>query len=186
MEVFSKSIELYNWCVNTLREAYMNDTLIAGSPCGCDIGNLIHARALEAGCTKVTAYVLASNWARIFNTSNIILSSIPIAQGLCHVVRRKGDLVQTMAKDFDSAAAQALSFVGLPLHVMMNLEWAFETNQMGASTDEKMFNGLLASIEVLDKYFEVGDYAKEETKEKFVQVLNTKTCQQSKESCLVS
>lgn len=174
---FRKDLAHYNWCVETLREAYMNDTLVAGHPCGCDIGNLIFKKAVELGIDGTTAYDMSSVWHAKFHTGVRINSFDLFMQKLkgYSIYRTEGTSIQFVNTDPHFGADTALAILQLEPQVLLDLEWAFEINQKGDSADERMFNGLLASIKVLDEYFGIADYAQEWTKEKFVQVHKSKS-----------
>lgn len=179
--MFRKDIDHYNWCVDTLRGGYMNDTLIAGDPGECGLGCLIARKATELGLSPDRVEWVRGVWTHTFSTSRRCFSlDLSIALGRAIPIRYTNGLVQTLNESVcTSQGLWALGLLQLPLSVMRDLEWYFELgNEIEGTNDERMFNGLLAAIEVLDKYFEVGDYAKGETKEKFVQVHKLKSpCQ---------
>lgn len=171
--MYRKDIDHYNWCVDTLRDGYMKDTLIAGAPGECGLGCLIARKATELGFQPGSVGRIRGAWTHVFSTSpRTFAVVIAIIAGRSRPMRYSGRLVQTLQEsEWTNQGLWALSLLQIPLNVLRDLEWYFELgNEVGVTPDEKMFNGLLGAIEVLDKYFEVGDYAKEETKEKFVQV----------------
>lgn len=173
---FRKDIAHYDWLVSVLVKAYMDDTLVAGSPCACGMGNIIYASALKRGMDVGSAEELSIVWARQFGTTSILTPFKYMFAHLYSELRSNGKHTQYVRIKEVADGMYALGLAELPPKVLLDLEWEFETNQTGDTKDERMFNGLLAFIEVLDKYFEVGDYAKGETKEKFVQVHKSKLC----------
>lgn len=177
--MYRKDIDHYNWCVDTLREAYMKDTLTAGDPGECGLGCLIARRAMELGFQPDKVKIIRGVWTHAFSTSTECFSvALGITMGHTRPFRYSGRLVQTVHQSqWTNHGLWALSLLELPLSVLRDLEWYFELgNEVGGTPDEKMFNGLMAAIEVLDKHFEVGDYARVETREKFAQVHRSKLC----------
>lgn len=181
--MYRKDIEHYNWCVDTLRDGYTKDTLIAGDPGECGLGCLIARRARDLGIQPNRVERIRGVWTHVFSTSvKSFGMALAIIMGHVKPMRYAGRLVQTLHEsEWTSQGLWALSLLEMPLGVLRDLEWYFELgNEVGETPDEKMFNGLMAAIEVLDKYFEVGDYAVMETKEKFLQVHKSKSlCQLS-------
>lgn len=159
----------YIWLVDVLRQAYMDDKLIAGSPCECGTGNIIYAAALEKGYSMPKARELSFSWQYTFCTmTNRNLNKVLSLPHLSTCRRgRSNDTYTQVLLGCDSAG---LSLVSLPKQVMMDLEWEFETTEKGETPDEIMFNRLIACISVLDKYFGIPPIVQEETKESFIKV----------------
>lgn len=147
----------------------MDDKLEAGTPCMCGVGNIIHAKALDEGHSELRASSLSFDWQYSFCTmlNNNMLGFARDMQNRPHtIVRKNSNLTQV---EF-SVCAEGINMLGLPKQVMMDLEWEFETTEVGDSPDEIMFNRLMACISVLDKYFGIPSIIQEETKESFVNV----------------
>lgn len=166
IDVMNKSRELYDWFVNTLIGAYMKNTLHAGWPCMCGVGNLLIAKWTEVeGCEP--SYIQTNElakWSDSFCTLKyqadgmglreaMVISAVRGALRGEKTIREKGEYRQVWTPNHISEGI--LRMLDLPLSVLMDLEWEFETNQTGDTEDEQMFNGLLAAIAVLDKYFEI-------------------------------
>lgn len=158
----------YIWLVDVLRQAYMDDMLEAGSPCGCGVGNIIYAAALDRGVTEYSARVYATNWIGGFVTRTKERLYTVYAERR-QVLRDNGVLVQVIGHD-TYLGEVSLSLIALPIDVIRSLEWEFETTVVGATDDEIMFNRLMACISVLDRYFGIPPVAQEETKESFIKV----------------
>lgn len=164
----------YIWLVDVLRQAYMEDKLEAGSPCGCGIGNIVMAAAKEEGLDEANVAQLSTIWTRMFCTN-------PKTIGFMHFIfpvyprkvhRENDKLMQSTAFGVDSngSGEYALGLIKLPTSVLMELEWEFEVTEKGETPDEIMFNRLMATIAVLDRWFGIPSITKEETKESFIKV----------------
>lgn len=174
---YKKDISTYNWFVDTLREAYMNDTLEAGSPCGCGTGNLLVRRYVEIHGPNHAAHEVehvVEKWTGAFWTSRREhINPFKLLGVAAPYTATKSNefFIQCAAKEEDHQAEELLKWLPIPKQVLMDLEWEFETNQTGESKDEQMFNGLMACIAVLDKYFETPPVTQNITKERFVSVM---------------
>lgn len=160
--MYRKDLKFYDHLVDVLRDAYMKDELRAGQACGCAVGNIVKAAFISKGYPESMASSAASSWMTFFTCSTSIGE-----ERLMSVIRTDGVHTQFRRSKVSDPNA-ILEHTGLPEEVLMDIEWAFETNQVGNSTDEMMFNGLMAVIEVLDKYFEIEPVKKEETKKVFM------------------
>lgn len=157
---YSKDISIYNWFVDTLREAYMNDTLEVGSPCGCGIGNCINKRYEEIHGVPVdeAAGERLKHWANVFSTNSrgaLLYYGIISGASAFTIIREQGKFRQVARTQPDHIGEEILRWFPVPKQVLMDIEWAFETTVVGYSPDEIMFNRLMACIKVLDEYFEV-------------------------------
>lgn len=177
MDQYGKELTHRDRLVDILRQAYMDDTLVAGKGCECGLGNIIYAMAKDADADEETSKYLSGAWTKAFYTvpRDNDMARLLAVMGAIGIYRQDASRMQVMPLDEPNKHAMtALTITHLPVKVLLDLEWEFETNQIGDTKDEKMFNGLVACIDVLDRYFGTGDYAKGETKEKFVQVLNSR------------
>lgn len=139
--------ELYVKTVDILYQAYFNDTLEHGNFCGCAVGNLVAANMgktfehLKNGSPiKVTwaegGTAAANHWYALVADDGSLLSNRNIEEGTKQI-RSTGYLLPeiiAIEKAFESA------------HVNVDL---------GEGTDEQMFNGLVAVLNVLAKLHDV-------------------------------
>lgn len=180
---YNKSMSHYNWLVDVLVEAYMNDTLKAGESCGCGTGNIINAKLKQMGTPSFIVEDLTSKWSFAFQTVKLrkVDTDVQSVDVRSTVVKSNDKYMQVSYegigfpfKHLMRQAHEVLGIVELPLDVIMELEWKFETTEIGDSPDEIMFNRLLAAISVLDKYFGVPQVIAQGSKGKFQQVRETR------------
>lgn len=168
--MYRKDLEYYNHLVGILRQAYMDDTLEAKCPCNCGVGNILFAEYRSSGRTFDQARDNATEWINAFCT-------IPRRESvrIPPVILRHNREFMQVAEDKNSIhyieSELVLQAIKLPIEVLAELEWEFETNQIGGTKDERMFNGLMAAIGVLDKWFEVPPITQLETKKTFKKVI---------------
>lgn len=179
---YTKDISIYNWFVDTLREAYMNDTLQAGSPCMCGVGNLLMKRYVEIHGSIGPMFLQeerVEKWTGAFWTSRREHLNLVHMFGVSKpyiAARSNEEYIQSVAKEESHQAEELFKWLPVPRQVIMDLEWEFETNQTGQSQDEQMFNGLMACIAVLDKYFEIPPVTQQKTREGFSQARKPSLC----------
>lgn len=134
-----KNPELYNRTVDILVQAYFNDTLRHGNCSACAVGNIIKANGGFKG--------FFSNWAEVFMT-------VEGQQGIC-------------PENYEGDAKSEIDSTGYAWQDLAKIEKSFESAK--GIKDEKMFNGLMAVIEVLDQIHENTDQeVTKVSKQKFV------------------
>lgn len=134
-----KNKDLYKRTVDILVQAYFNDTLIHGNCCACAVGNLI---AANNGFTFIKKYFF--EW----RETNPEWPSI-------HLFRECKQIADPINYDQKKGMEQLLS-TGYTIIETAAIEYSFE-KATGNTKDERMFNGLMAVIEVLDKIHENTD-----------------------------
>ncbi len=141
--------ELYNKTVNILVDAYFNDTLEHGNCYACAVGNIIAANCSillskadiphEHRKIHWLGYAPYSDWNRKYKRG-ISDTAVSILDG----------------KDFvgnDEILSQIKS-TGYSYSELTDIEFAFESCSW---VGDKMFNGLMAVIDVLDQIHENND-----------------------------
>ncbi len=134
--------ELYQKTVDILVQAYFNDTLEHGNPCGCAVGNIIAAN-LGKKITMVTpTHASKLGWDGDKNSSGLWYDCI----------RRPGDLLSNESKI-------EIKSSGYSVPEIIKIESAFEGARPSFRNkdDDTMFNGLMAVIEALDRIHENTD-----------------------------
>jgi hypothetical protein len=120
--------ELYQKTVDILVDAYFNDTLAHGNPCGCAVGNIVAANmGFKYKRIKSEIEYEDNVWPEWFGA-------------VCKAFQISED-------DQDLQIAST----GYAADEIIEIEYAFENAYSGNSDDEWMFNGLIAVIEVLDQ-----------------------------------
>lgn len=160
-----KNKELYDKTVNILVDAYFNDTLEHGNCKACAVGNIV---AANVGVKLVRrgfflSKVEPESWEhnKISNTG--ICTQYAMASGKLNILPQNHETVFEIAKQQEVATGYTFKELGL-------IEEAFE-RVGGKSEDERMFNGLMAVIEVLDQIHENKDeQVTKSSKQKFVKV----------------
>ena len=145
-----KNKALYEKTVSILVDAYMNDTLVHGDCGACAVGNLCAAYGFKERESPFEEGPTRESWAELFYTG--IGGQYVNAQAL---------------KDPDVMAV--INATGYHWKQLAQIERAFEMAPRGSSSDEWMFNGLMAVVEVLDLIHENIDPAvTESSKKRFV------------------
>lgn len=134
-----KNKELYNKTVDILVQAYFNDTLRHGDCKACAVGNLIQA---NGGFNN-----FFTTWTEVFITVYGEQAVNPT--------------------EYYGEAKREIDSTGYAWPDLAKIEKAFES--ANGINDEKMFNGLMAVIEVLDQIHENTDQeVTKVSKQKFV------------------
>lgn len=132
---------LYNKTVDILVQAYFNDTLQSGSWCGCAVGNIVAANngikiVLDEDGDPAwpTHAMCAKNWYGIIKPENL---------GPLNQNEKNNGLFQ-------------IESTGYSVEQITIIEHAFEhytnfTTDWEEKEDKRMFNGLMAVIDVLDQ-----------------------------------
>ena len=138
-----KNEQLYNKTIDILVQAYLNDTLAHGTFTACAVGNICAANMgtevvkLDGSRNKFKwanhhiAPSMGSGWPLVFVTSEY-----------CQRINMD---------EFAFLAEKQIKSTGYAVLELAQIEFAFETASKGNSSDEWMFNGLMAVIDVLDK-----------------------------------
>lgn len=135
--------------VDVLIKAYMNDTLDHGTCGACAVGNLV----FEA-TGKETAW--DRGWGSVFFTDP----------------HSKNQFFKP--REYYGNAKHEIDSTGYPLKSLMRIEYAFETARKGKCSDDWMFNGLMAVVDVLAEIHGVDLTVKEAAIGEFQKVHATK------------
>lgn len=128
--------ELYEKTVSILVQAYLNDTLEHSNCYACAVGNLI-ASARGYGYT----YACGRNeWD---SAEDVAWQQVFVTIG--------GGSQNIYLSEFNGAAKKQILSTGYDLAQLAKIEFAFESAPRGSSSDEWMFNGLMAVIDILDQ-----------------------------------
>lgn len=161
--------EKFDRIFQVLTGAYMDNTLQPGSPCACAVGNLV-AYAMynrveflkEGGIdSDLPVWKIGSpSWGHLFYTLQKDTSSYKINRAIdeSKVIQENDTHCQVMRKDLDDVTRRMANYelgsTGLPLEVLLGIEFQFETNSAyGRSREDKMFKGLNAVLNYLSVYF---------------------------------
>lgn len=139
--------------VDILVKAYLNDTLRHGDCEACAVGNIVHA----AGAPRYQSLGLMPDscgaWKGIFYTDS-------------------DDGIQTISDAqtdyFYRLGLNVIGPTGYEWHELAKVEFAFEMADRGASSEDWMFNGLMAVVDVLAEIHNVDLSVREEAKLLFV------------------
>lgn len=158
-----KNEQLYNKTVNTLVQAYFNDTLSRGSCRGCAIGNILGG--VEWGSVFITS---SDTGIQTFAPKGTII-------GVIYLQAQCGFQPVPLESEYACYTTEAnrkgwemIENSGYTVEELMKVEFAFETGYKG---DDSMFGGLMAVIDVLDEIHEnKEEIITKETKAKFAKV----------------
>lgn len=175
--------KIYDEVLGVLIKAYEDGTLLRTSPCGCEIGNLIaHYNGYKYDPIALKYDTMPAKWITkdgkdvyptwIFKFVTVEVEN-PNNEEYIYKHRIIGSKCQILYPHNPEGYHQLRS-IPLPLKILLDIEWAFETAPYGEDDDEGMFNGLMASIEILDKYFQASKEKSEQKKNRLKEVYNNK------------
>lgn len=154
--------ELYYKTVDILVAAYFNDTLEHGNCYACAVGNIIAANMNLSYCTDTKGGINKNllYWDGFPPYSSEQIADEDLWYDAIQGGRVKGRIT--------SAIKAQVEATGYTPHELANLEKAFEGVKI-TSSDEYMFNGLMAAIEALDQIHENTDTVlQQQSKARFV------------------
>lgn len=137
-----KNEKLYTRTVDILVQAYLNDTLRHGNCYACAVGNIIAAN-------KGYTYVPATDQKSQKITWNV-------TGGTYYNEAKYGswfDIIHGCGSG--EKGVSEISSTGYSINEIRKIERAFERAEEGESSDEYMFNGLMAVLNVLEEIHEV-------------------------------
>jgi hypothetical protein len=144
--------ELYHKTVDILTAAYFNDTLEHGNCAACAVGNMV-AHGMNY---KFTRKYGGLNWLEVD-----AYDETQVARNWFNVIFHRTQPNERQRQEIEST--------GYDIYELTQIESAFENADEGDSSDEYMFNGLMAVIDVLDEIHENKDTAiTEKSKKSFV------------------
>lgn len=165
----------FNHTVSVLVKAFFEDTLVHGNCYACAVGNIV-ADSIGTKCVKVktehhsiswengepypafTGNQLTAGWGSVFSTSE------DEDQDSYEMVKHQSIDLEVLNQS--PRANLHIKSTGYTWEELAKIEWAFE-NVKGKKT-KKMFNGLMAVVDVLADIHGIDLKAKEEAKALFV------------------
>lgn len=147
-----KNKALFDNTVKILVNAYLDNSLVQGNCHACAVGNMIAANMHLKYDKNLKWIGKQVAWPQVFVTV-----SFEIAQ-----VKRPWN--------YTGMAKEQISATGYTWQELARIEYAFERATWAKSAEERMFNGLMAVIEVLSQIHEMDETTQAATKELFVKV----------------
>lgn len=145
-----KNKELFDSTVKILVNAYLNGTLVPGNCHACAVGNIIAAR-LDIKYNRHLKWIgRPVAWPQVFVTLG------------CQIAQVKRPWA------FTGEAKEQIEATGYSWPELARLEYAFERARWGKTREERMFNGLMAVIEVLSQLHEMDESTQVAAKGLFV------------------
>jgi hypothetical protein len=136
--------EIYKRTVDILFDAYFNDTLQHSNCCACAVGNIVAARCgfkLQALPNSYGDRVVTWGGAHTPAWDDVFMT----AYGKQF----------TWFDNYTDEAKTQIDSTGFIVAELAKIEYAFETANKGTSSEDWMFNGLVAVLEVLKEIHEV-------------------------------
>lgn len=144
-----KNKELFDNTVKILVNAYLNNSLVHNNCHACAVGNLVAANMSLKYSKNLKWIGEQVAWSTVFVTLRF-----QIAQ-----MRRPWA--------YTGKAKQQIDATGYTWQELAQVEYAFERAPTGNSREERMFNGLMAVIDVLCEIHKINEEVKVATKELF-------------------
>lgn len=145
--------ELFHDTVGILVRAYMNDTLRHGDCAACAVGNIV-AHRMGLSIVPDPEYVEEPQPFMMWSNGEYP------NKGWYQVTRAKSGYSE-------NAMRQILASGYRPAHLRL-IEYRFEKADPGRSSDQWMFNGLMAVVDVLCEIHGMNETEKQESKALFV------------------
>lgn len=141
-----KNPELYHKTVDVLVRAYFNDTLEHLNCRACAVGNLVAAgMGMKLVFIGITGDIVPAGFVPGDVTKDSGMWLDAIGRGCVSWLKMTDDI------------AMQVKSTGYTAEELAWIEHAFEHADLGRKTDEWMFNGLMAVIDVLDQIHENTD-----------------------------
>ena len=147
-----KKKELYDKTVKILVNAYLDNSLVQGNCYACAVGNIVAANLNIKYDQDLKWIGPPVAWSQVFVTL-----SYKIAQ-----VKRPWA--------YTGQAQEQINATGYTWPELARLEYAFERAPKGKTKEERMFNGLMAVVDVLTQIHELDEQTKVATKKLFSKV----------------
>ena len=135
--------ELYKKTVDILYYAYFNNTLRHSNCFACAVGNII---AANRGFTFTPSKPIGIRWADRHEASEWHYV-------FCTTMGRQ--IIQT--NNYKGKAKEQIDSTGYSLAELAKIEFAFETAEPGKNAEDRMFNGLVAVLDILKEIHQVSD-----------------------------
>lgn len=144
-----KNEKLFNETIDKLVKAYFEGTLRHRQCSACAVGNIIGT----------------DRWMYHFYTSK--KQQEPHNQAIpIRIYRKDKEYIQAKWSPIENP----FPYSDYSMQELMEIEWAFETADMGKNRDDWEFNGLMKVVEVLQKIHECDAATTTATKERFIKV----------------
>lgn len=176
-----KKPELYQMTVDILVAAYFNDTLIHGSCSACAVGNL--AAAAKGYEVRDLGYEVEQSipglrplaWIKDGNRVNPIWQNLfvtPYVEKLFGKIPRRGkQIVRDKFLNHERIMGE-IEGTGYSWQQLAMIEKAFESTSLWLKPEKRMFAGLMAVVDMLDKIHENTDKAVNTTSRKRFKALS--------------
>jgi hypothetical protein len=152
-----KKPELYQKTVDILVDAYFNDTLVHGRCTACAVGNIV---AANLGYRIENVLESGRRYPKWLNRDGKKMSYPAYVDGVPKgwgaVVCSNGEDQKVNLKCYNGEAKRQIDATGYSVADIALIESSFE-KAIGENEDDRMFNGLMAVIEILDMIHENTD-----------------------------
>ncbi|KAA5545017.1 hypothetical protein [Adhaeribacter rhizoryzae] len=145
-----KNKELFDRTVKILVNAYLNNTLVHNNCGACAVGNIIAANMQIKYDSYLKWIGRQLAWSTVFVT-------MPF----------KSEQVQRPWA-YNGSAKEQIDATGYSWQELALIEAAFESAPKNTTPDERMFNGLMAVVDVLGQIHDLNEETKQATKELFL------------------
>ncbi len=153
----------FNHTVNVLVKAYLNDTLAHGYCTACAVGNMVaDAMGYEFGYND---YTDSLTW---LNDGKTLPN--PISAGWGKVFFTNCGSQHFLLREYEGEAKRQIDSTGYSPEELAKIERAFEYDTDDDTRDERMFNGLMAVVDVLAEIHNISLEEKQQAKGLFVKV----------------
>jgi len=147
-----KNKEQFDKTIKILVNAYLNNTLVHNNCCACAVGNIIAANLKIKYDQDLKWIGRQLAWSTVF-------------------VTKRSKIEQTQCPwAYNGNAKEQIDATGYSWQKLALLEAAFERAPLGKTSEERMFNGLMAVVDTLCQIHEMAEEVKQATKELFVKV----------------
>lgn len=147
------NIDKFNETVSILVKAYMNDTLKHQDCTACVVGNLCEGNPI---------------WKYLFMTYEGIQSQYDLTDDVITAIHLRVNSVKSINELYEKAI-NICKRTGYTVDQLAKIEYTFETVG-GLGDDERMFNGLMAVVDVLAEIHSIDLTVKENAKLLFVKL----------------
>lgn len=145
--------ELYQKSIDTLVNAYHNDTLVHGNCKACAVGNLLGTSAWSTQFVTISSIIDAEPHQLVTEEEDQFICAFSSILGSTWRVTNFSSVSDLpRAKRYVEEGKKAIKDSGYTKEELMKIEYAFETQYIG---EDPMFNALMAVVGVLDLIHEV-------------------------------
>ena len=145
-----KNQVLFDKTVRILVHAYLNNSLVAGNCYACAVGNIIAGNLQIPYDHNLKWKGRQVAWPQVFVTLS------------CQIAQIKRPWA------YAGLAKEEIDATGYTWQELARIEYAFERAPSAKTKEARMFNGLMAVVDVLSQIHEMDEPTKQATKELFV------------------